>query len=131
MEASETPENPHESAKRKNYSSKSENLPIRFSPEEIKAFDAEAKELNITRSKLIRQKIKNGRVTVYKVDETMVKLLYELNKVGVNLNQIAHKLNENRVSNTHFEKELAAVIVQIKTLFAEVKSKIKDTGLGD
>ena len=111
--------------RRKNYQTRTKNIQVRFTYEQLEKFDLEAKNYGVNRSEYLRKKMVDGMLHVEHIDHSLRKLLFELNKVGVNLNQIAHRINENRVSNKHFEKQLTTLIDEIKSLVSEVKLRLK------
>lgn len=73
-----------------------------------------AKELGISLSELVRQFLKNGKVIEKKDDKA---LLYHLNKIGNNINQIARKINS--------EKSYRAIDSTIYTMLLKVKKDIE------
>lgn len=73
-----------------------------------------AKELGISLSELVRQFLKNGKVVEKKDDKALV---YHLNKIGNNINQIARKINS--------EKSYRAIDSTIYTMLLKVKKDIE------
>lgn len=108
------------------FNSRSKPLPIRFTHAELKQYHLTAKDLKITRAKYIRQLIKNGTVTVTTIDISLEKLHFELNKIGVNLNQIAKVLNETRDGNQPIIiNKIEVILAIVSTIIIEIESIIE------
>jgi len=73
-----------------------------------------AKELGISLSELVRQFLKNGKVIQKNNNKDLV---YHLNKIGNNINQIARKINS--------EKSYRAIDSTIYTMLVKVKKDIE------
>jgi hypothetical protein len=92
-------------------------LELRLSPKEKSAIQAKAKSLGYgSVSEFIRAMVDQGNVPrrtvcpVNDVPKVDAALLYELNKIGVNLNQIAYQLNSGE------EAELPVVNAVLRQL---------------
>lgn len=79
--------------KDRNSRPRDKEIRIKVNDEELKYAKEKAAYCNLDMSKFIRRLIKDGVIIKY---ETMdiKNLLYELNKIGTNINQIAKKINE-------------------------------------
>lgn len=81
-----------ESRKRKRY------FKVHLLDEELAILDAKADEAEMSKSEYIRNVILFGaahRRTVFSKEDTK-ELIYEINRIGNNLNQIAYRANSNR-----------------------------------
>ncbi|MGT2910684.1 plasmid mobilization protein [Streptococcus cameli] len=73
-------------------------------------------------SQFTRDMIFQGQVNV--IDFQVLKdLRYEINKIGINVNQIAKQVNENDVTSA---EDLAACLVELKTIREMVNHVIKE-----
>jgi hypothetical protein len=107
-----------------NLSEKMKQIKVFFTVHDFEILKQTSKDQNLTMSEFIRKsvnsKIENAPAPktkkVYKVADP--KLLYELNKIGVNLNQIAKNLNEKKtdVSNVAILKELVNLETKLNEL---------------
>ena len=79
---------------------KTNKVTIRFADDELSNIKFKAQKYNITISEYIRRvAIDNYLDDILKKDYYQVKL-YQINKIGNNLNQIAHNLNTTRTLDT-------------------------------
>jgi hypothetical protein len=78
---------------------RSECLTIRLTPAERLALLAEAERLSITPTSLARQRLIRGRVVVHEHRRLDPRQVFELGRIGVNLNQIARALNSQQHLN--------------------------------
>ena len=90
---------------------------VRFTEDEVKHLEAIAEAKGIPVSELIRKKVLDlpipDRISPEKLAkrlEEFRKLLYEVNKIGVNLNQIARYCNKYR----EVDCEVLAQLIEIK-----------------
>jgi len=104
-------------------SEKMKQIKVFFSPLDYNFLKKKSADRNITMSEFIRKsvnsKIKNPpapkQKKVYKVADP--KLLFELNKIGTNLNQIAKKLNSNEnIGNTVIIQKLVEIEKKLNEL---------------
>lgn len=65
-------------------------IDIRVTPEELARIDERAEEAGLSRSEFIRNAAMNSQVTVKQEKHPNFQLIYEINKIGVNLNQLVH-----------------------------------------
>ncbi len=78
---------------------RSECFTIRVSPAERLALQAEAARLRMSPTELARARVLKGHVVVREHRQPDPRLIFELNKIGVNLNQIARALNSQQNVN--------------------------------
>lgn len=78
---------------------RSEYFTIRLTPDERLALLAEAGRLRMSPTELARQRVLKGRVVVREHRQQDPRLVFQLGKIGVNLNQIARALNERQNVN--------------------------------
>lgn len=71
---------------------------IAFKEDEWELVEEKARELNIDTSKYIKRMALNGYIITYDL-EKINGLIYEVNKIGININQIVRKANE--IDNVH------------------------------
>ena len=76
---------------------KTEMLRVRMSPEDKQALYRQARRNQKTMSEYIRAVAKRPPdITRDEFDASIVRMIYEINKIGVNINQIAKKYNEHK-----------------------------------
>ena len=71
------------------------DLHLRLSDIELITLERKARELNVSKSTVLRLLIMDGmaaRTTNFSTEETKA-LLFELNRIGNNINQIAYRVN--------------------------------------
>lgn len=71
-------------------------------------------QLNLSLSEYCRQMLKNGKV-IEKSNNNNVQIIYHLNKIGNNINQIARFTNQNKY-----------IDIQVYNLLVEIKSYIEN-----
>lgn len=71
-----------------------ERVCIRVTPEEKKLLEEKSKFCNLSKTEYLRKVIRENVIIIENNQEKM-NYLYELNKIGVNINQIARVVNEN------------------------------------
>ena len=90
---------------------------FRLSPEEDKMLKEKCKEQNISKSKFIKNCI-IGKQVDYVLRKSILDILYELRKIGTNINQIAHIANStNQIMDNKYEtnyKELMTIIEELR-----------------
>ena len=72
---------------------RSQCFAIRLTPSERLSLIAEAERLAISPTELARKRITRGRIVVQEHRQQDPRLVFQLSKIGVNLNQIARALN--------------------------------------
>lgn len=88
---------------------------IRLTKHEVEKTDNYAKASGLSPANWIRQKIFTGKFPVLKVSPLEGDIYRELKKVGVNLNQGTHRLNQGDVPRdyNHLQNELLALLNRI------------------
>lgn len=66
---------------------------IYFDENDWKVIEARAKKVKLNVTKYIRKIALNGSINIYNFKDAH-SIIYEINKIGVNVNQIAKKVNE-------------------------------------
>jgi transcriptional regulator with XRE-family HTH domain len=96
---------------------------IRFTEEEVKKLQRLAEAKGLTISELIRLKVLDlpipNRISperLAKKNEDFRKLLYEVNKIGVNINQIARYCNKYREVDVYVLEKLLEIERNLKKL---------------
>lgn len=88
---------------------------IRLTEEEYRKASQYAEASHLSPANWIRYKVFNGKFPSMKTSPIDAKVFYELNKMGVNLNQITHKINQGEVP-----KEYLLFTLQVRTKLTEV-----------
>jgi hypothetical protein len=95
---------------------------INFKPEDFAKLEELAEAKGLSKSDWIRQKIGLNYEEARQPTATIVakatdpKVLYELNKIGTNLNQIAEYANRNKVLDRTILKALVSIEDRLKVL---------------
>ena len=67
---------------------------FRISQELLDLLDSKSKSLNISSSEFLRRTIESSNITMKPTNKKDLKeLIWNINKIGVNINQLAHSLN--------------------------------------
>ena len=96
---------------------RSECFTIRLAPAERLALQAEAERLSMSPTELARQRVLKGRVVVREHRQSDPRLIFELGKIGVNLNQIARALNSQQNVNPAV---IEAAVANLQPIFASL-----------
>ena len=100
---------------------KTEMLRVRMTPEEKAALHRQASLNRKSMSEYIRSVAKcPPDVTRDEFDASIVRMIYEINKIGVNINQIAKKYNEHQ-----YVKPSADLLDKLDEVYAMMKSTIR------
>ena len=100
---------------------KTEMLRVRMTPEEKAALHRQASLNRKSMSEYIRSVAKcPPDVTRDEFDASIVRMIYEINKIGVNINQIAKKYNEHQ-----YVKPSADLLDKLDEVYAMMKSTIQ------
>jgi hypothetical protein len=84
--------------------------------------DARVSASGLKKSDFLRQSILS--TTIYQSDKEFQKeLLYQLNKIGINLNQIAYHTNSNKQIDRLALHHLKQVEMNLQTLISKVEEK--------
>lgn len=88
---------------------------IRFTTTEASTIDDQAKASGLSPANWIRMKVFTGKFPTVKVSPLDAALYHELKKIGVNLNQAAHKLNQGEFPKDYriLQLELTAILNKI------------------
>lgn len=100
---------------------KTEMLRVRMTPEEKAALHRQASLNRKSMSEYIRSVAKcPPDVTRDEYDASIVRMIYEINKIGVNINQIAKKYNEHQ-----YVEPSADLLDKLDEVYAMMKSTIQ------
>ena len=100
---------------------KTEMLRVRMTPEEKAALHRQASLNRKSMSEYIRNVAKcPPDVTRDEFDASIVRMIYEINKIGVNINQIAKKYNEHQ-----YVEPSADLLDKLDEVYAMMKSTIR------
>ena len=100
---------------------KTEMLRVRMTPEEKAALHRQASLNRKSMSEYIRGVAKcPPDVTRDEFDASIVRMIYEINKIGVNINQIAKKYNEHQ-----YVEPSADLLDKLDEVYAMMKSTIR------
>lgn len=100
---------------------KTEMLRVRMTPEEKAALHRRASLHRKSMSEYIRNVAKcPPDVTRDEFDASIVRMIYEINKIGVNINQIAKKYNEHQ-----YVEPSADLLDKLDEVYAMMKSTIR------
>lgn len=80
-------------------------ITVRVKSEELLKIDQKAEMAGRTRSEFMRQAALRGKVVIPQKNTPDFKLIHELNKIGVNLNQLVH--------NSHIYKNLPQKLPEV------------------
>lgn len=95
-----------------------ERLEFYVSDEEFKIIEEKKEKSGLNRSEYLRKMAIQGAIV--KIDmSTINDLIYEINKIGVNINQIARKVNEN---NQIYKNE----VIELQEMMEEICDKISE-----
>jgi hypothetical protein len=96
---------------------RSECFAIRLTPAERLSLLDEAERLSISPTELARQRLITGRVVVHEHRQLAPRQVFELGRIGVNLNQIARALNSRQNINP---ATIEGAIDELKRLIASL-----------
>ena len=96
---------------------------IRLTEDEYKRASQYAEASYLSPANWIRYKVFNGKFPLMKTSPIDAKVFYELNKMGVNLNQITHKINQGEVP-----KEYLLFTLQVRAKLTEVLKLLSNDG---
>jgi hypothetical protein len=93
---------------------------INLTKEETEKFNKLHQEQGGTKNDFIKNCIFTPK-TLHRKRHDYRELIYQINKVGVNINQIAHKLNQNNSNdNQHLKNE----INEIRAVLSDIYNKV-------
>ena len=97
---------------------KNKRVTIRLTDVEHKNFTKQADELAISLSAFIRFKLNNiNKIKTSKCDKN---LIYEINKIGLNLNQIAKYTNSKKVLDKIILEQLIQIEKQLNNILEDI-----------
>ncbi len=106
---------------------RSECFAIRLTPAERLALQEEAERLSLSPTSLARQRLLRGRVVVQEHRRLDPRQVFELGRIGVNLNQIARALNSGQNINP---AAIEAALAELRTLLAQIVRPSGDAPAG-
>ena len=97
---------------------KNKRVTIRLTQDEYKNFTKQADELAISLSEFIRLKLNNiNKIKIQKnKNECNKRMLYEINRIGLNLNQIAKYTNSKKVLDKIILEQLIQIEKQLNNV---------------
>src|SRR5688500_6521046 len=96
---------------------------IRLPDDEYKKVSQYAEASHLSPANWIRYKVFNGKFPSMKTSPIDAKVFYELNKMGVNLNQITHKINQGEIP-----KEYLPFTLQVRARLIDLLKQLSDDG---
>ena len=100
---------------------KTERLQLRLSPEEKEMLMKKAAESRMTVSDYLANLVANKKVETVK---SIPALIYEIRKIGVNINQIAHIGNSQRYLDNNLLNQVIADMENVKTLVQKILAEV-------
>lgn len=100
---------------------KTETIQIRLTKDEKEKIKLNASLLSVTVSEYIMRTIKRKRLVVF---EEFSGILYQLSKIGNNINQIAHTANSNKIVTENQINEIKTQLDKTVNLFSQVLNLI-------
>ena len=100
---------------------KTERLQLRLSPEEKEMLMKKAAESRMTVSDYLANLVANKKVETVKF---IPALIYEIRKIGVNINQIAHIGNSQRYLDNNLLNKVIADMENVKTLVQKILAEV-------
>ena len=100
---------------------KTERLQLRLSPEEKEMLMKKAAESRMTVSDYLANLVANKKVETVK---SIPALIYEIRKIGVNINQIAHIGNFQRYLDNNLLNKVIADMENVKTLVQKILAEV-------
>lgn len=95
-------------------------IDIRVTPEEQARIDERAGKAGLSRSEFIRNAAMTDKVTVKQAKHPNFQLIHELNKIGVNLNQVVHAAH----IRGKLPKSLPALCEEIERLVVKAAEEV-------
>lgn len=100
---------------------KTERLQLRLTPEEKENLLSKAAEARMTVSDYIANLLENKKV---QLEKNIPALIYEINKIGVNINQMAYIGNSQRYVNEELLNRVHQDMNEIKLLVQKILSEV-------
>lgn len=99
---------------------------ICFTEREYEKLKTEAEK---TRSRdfnaYLRARIMNKKITILTEDKNLSKLIFQLARIGTNINQIAHYLNINKEENPTLNNEQIQILKNIESALVDVNLSLR------
>lgn len=117
----------------KNKINRDQRIAIRLTEKELNIIKKKAEKMSITSSEMIRRLAQYG--VCYKIEfEAAEDILYELGRIGNNLNQITRGLNTNIIKGEEFElkdlkRNIDTIRNDLKILQETVNQYYKDNNI--
>ena len=99
---------------------------IRLTEDEYKKASEYAESSRLSPANWMRFKVFAGKFPSMKASPLNAKIFYELNKMGVNLNQITHKINQGDIP-----KDYLFHILQVQALLTKILKLLSNDGQPD
>ena len=99
---------------------------IRLTEDEYKKASEHAEASRLSPANWMRYKVFTGKFPPMKASPLNAKIFYELNKMGVNLNQITHKINQGDIP-----KDYLLHILQVQALLTKILKLLSNDGKPD
>lgn len=99
---------------------------IRLTEDEYKKVSQYAEASHLSPANWIRHKVFIGKFPPMKTSPIDAKVFYELNKMGVNLNQITHKINQGEIP-----KEYLPFTLQVRARLTDLLKQLSNDGKSD
>ncbi len=114
---------PEAGTTKKKFTSQTSVVGIRLTPAELTELERECEKTKLKPSQYAKHRYDSGTVTVRSVDKSYDQFIYELNKIGVNLNQVI-SLYRNFPDPNFLLKEVVDTTSDMKRLMAEIRAKL-------
>lgn len=110
---------------KKNYLKKVKIIQVKCKPSEYDLIKTKAEKLNLSIPKYLTKTALNDK-SILKIKESKTDLesLAQLKKIGVNINQIAHKFNtyKGNISSTELDRNIKEMLLKINELINKINS---------
>jgi hypothetical protein len=98
---------------------------IRLSNREYTSFETQRNKTGLNKTDFLVQLIQKRTIKVFNIQPELQSIIYELKKQGVNLNQIAHSLNQDpfisaHINLTNIQEKYEIISNQILDFFNKV-----------
>jgi hypothetical protein len=110
---------------KKNYLKKVKIIQVKCKPNEYEIIKSKAEKLNLSIPKYLTiSGLNNKSILKIKESKTDLESLAQLKKIGVNINQIAHKFNtyKGNISSNELEKNIQEILLKINDLIEKINS---------
>ena len=109
---------------------KENRLWIRINSDDLDKLNKDSKDLNLTKSQLLRLYINNKKLsttlaTLNKSIEFNNLMLHQISRIATNINQIAYNLNANKTNNIDSINAFSKEAQDTKEIFKEISKTYK------